>query len=1447
MKSNPFVTNPIKVVVYDPTENVAMHVFCLLGDAPKNVVNATINDNNPKLLAEFYGDSYKKKLCYGKYDSILDPLKSVSGSATGGYELSDNVNLRDLYMGTSDVRGGVDDAMSLDSDADIAKLLAGKPVGIVSKPIASLKFVPGVTYDTTTHIYPEDRLYEIKNKICVITRIPTYRQHVFYMDKNQQLRTTYKIISEGYHQIDIRNLSGASSDTHKMIHGIPIDNHLYKHKLDTKVETFEPFLIMSELTMTNNVIFVVDLAHYITNSFSSIIADVYQCELLYYGFVIKYWPQLTLACFQDYVTGERDMSFKYPDLAVPYNVLEQTVEYEREIVDKIYKDMSGYATFAERNGIDMAITQINATITNSSASINVRNLLDKLVTSERIPEIRVHTDHENRKYIIHKRHINVSETITFPSSLKHSNVIVIAIRINKSKEAEEDEVLDTNYIFLTILTNGRYFVRANFFEEDMFDFNDVLTNIKKYVDPVISHINSFGKFVFNTSKTLPHITYQNIDYKGLTVCLFWKRVVTDKAFRLVNDMWESYVHANIISRRQIVNPGEYEFMFRKGAHKFQTHNVEKILQASNDINLINYYSYLSNNTIKQKWYQHYDGRIMKVNHRTSDIVFKVVDIHEVEFKIFYNYIVSFIKNVIGTHGNSLGYSGISSETKVLRKLKEQDPILFNLKKYGYNRVYSQICQKKNQPIIYSEHEISSMSVKERTKLFKYWNITVGKPAYYGCPNKNFPRLGFIINSHPKNYCLPCCQKETGVYGDKYKKIIESQCIKNHSYNPESSNISKYLMTYGKPIDYGRIAKIPESLSELFIGTDTTVALYLYGVHQHLPGISNIGTWFALCEAINVKPELVVHTISKAINGAIFNTMMGGILAEYFKNEDELRASFIDLFLQKKQFSRELQKFKQWQEFVINIFMIIYNINVVTFVDANGNINLTVPPRVKHELQSDTTLSTKKYILLLRYRNSYYPLFAINKNNYNLSSSIEARTFTKDSPVIHTIYEMTMFATADSTADSRSINLEFMMRVCNSIPWKITGKFVNKQNICYAILVCCNNNALQSSSKSISGGYTTKSHKSSYGRNPYEQSRGVYGKIVNGNINTNTGGVIYFPIEYSTNISDGIPEVFEIGEYSTILVEQFLRDINGYLLTVKHKPIVATHIVSSGNPLVAYGIYVKTAEQSRELLVFCQGTWSESLPVVDTMYNYAEVNKAIMKSEPPKTDNRITGISAALYNNYLYQLFITEFVNYVDNDRNEEIRGKLRDIFSDKTLMINFNVAKTKLQSLLRDKYLEDFHLILHQIDTYFTNTQTQTIKTEKIADAILAHTYTFDKMIIQRIQKLKTREEIRAEIAKITNNFIIVNEDFNVSDIKFPNMYVPCKDLGANTGYCGGPKKDHLIINKPIDEFIDLLAADITNPLKVKYILNNIWSDIIVDYFNFEEHPDEVVKVYPID
>jgi hypothetical protein len=1409
MATNTFKEDPLKLVIYDPLNNKNLYTKIFI-NAPKNVLGA-INSRNNAVLKGYFGADYKRKL----------GLEAPAGGPSNLFLPQTDEEYIGGDFDTSDIEKLLlEDSEPKSADEGLVDVLPEtKKRQISRKDMIADVAKSHIEYISDIKIYPEDKFSELKDKIYLATGIPPYRQHLFYIERGR-INIMYKLYAVGLYQVDIRNIKNTADE----ILGVPIDKFIYDNREDVKIEALENFQLIGD-HLHSRIIYCVDLAQFtskLMTQLNDLVKDTYRVELFYYGFILKYWPQLTQECFHDYIIDERELMYKYPDLSPARSALMQRYVAERDIIDYNYTYAARAFNMAESIGINIAVAQMTAMVNAPRTLINIRNLFDKLRVTRCIPEIHAYVEHNGKQYMLRKRHIKNTSDIPFPAGNLLKSGITISISLHKKDQESyharssistiENE--QSRYLFLNIQPNGRYYIKSIWNEEDELSFEQVIKILKKFTDPIINGINALGRYVFIEGSGLPLVTKYNIDYQSLNICIFWKKVMLENTFKIIKTLWEPYLRAKITSPRNVQQFDKYEFTFCKGMHDFDRGLIESIITASHNIVLSNHYSHLSNNSIKQKWNQNYEGRIVRMSHRTTDVRFEILSIRESEFTIFYRFIVLFIykaqhdPKVIASLGTTRSYKDV----KKLRKLREQDPELYNIKKYGSDKTYSIKCQKKRQPLIYTPDEIKSMPQSEVKKLNLYWNFTLNQPAYYGCPNKENPHLTFLVGIHPKHYCLPCCG-QTPISTDSKKARISSICMSKHKYiigDVHDAAVRRHILSYGKDIDQGRISKIPTVAKELLFNTltDSKYNYYIYGVPQHFPAVNYVGVIYSAAEALEMTTnELVLGLISaiKVQPELVFNTALNGTLREYFHTVDDFVMTLKELFIDNRLISREYQRFTQWQELFVELLHMLMDVNIFILIDNTGEgedvniyINDILASEMKHELRLGIE-STSKYIILIKKVNKYYPIFILDADRYSKTFEVARRTYLRDDNIIELVYQMvTHQSSVEAVTVNKRHNLTTISEFINASSGKysLTTKYINRQNLCYATLIGANDAHL------------------------------------------------YIPVDYSIYIPDGVVATFNApksGEETTSLkiLLEFIDEFNKFIL-VRYKvsgDLCTYERLALETYIRCNGAFI--GAKINGLIYYCNISDTDvaatKAPIIDIKHDYREINKLILERKVPAEDNRTRLLGESLYNNYKYQLLVLEFIAYLERERNIEIRSKLNNLIT----TTNFKKDMGKFIRTLRDilkAYNGDFSLIQKQLSDYYYNHLSKNQLLEDISTTV----YEFDHITLNKLRSMNI-SEVKSELKDICSNFV-VEKEFNTAGIKFPNIYLPCSGTpGDAPQYCSAGK---LMLNTPLDEYIDILSSDIKDDLRVRYLLSGIFANTTLSYLQFTIVPTEIITIY---
>jgi hypothetical protein len=198
--------------------------------------------------------------------------------------------------------------------------------------------------------------------------------------------------------------------------------------------------------------------------------------------------------------------------------------------------------------------------------------------------------------------------------------------------------------------------------------------------------------------------------------------------------------------------------------------------------------------------------------------------------------------------------------------------------------------------------------------------------------------------------------------------------------------------------------------------------------------------------------------------------------------------------------------------------------------------------------------------------------------------------------------------------------------------------------------------------------------------------------------------------------------------------------------------------------------------------------------------------------------------------------VLEFANYLSRERNEAIRKQIRDLIESTDFRKDTDGLRKELREILKD-YPADLKKINDQLRWLYHIRFDKPRLYSLMEDTV----YEFDRTILNKLKRLDGQELVDS-LVELSSEFCI-QRDIDTTKIQFPNIFVPCTDSKDNTGIC---EKRKLIVNRPITDLAELLAADLKNDLKSRYIFESLYTDTIVNYFHFDRYPDEIITIYKL-
>jgi DNA-binding ferritin-like protein (Dps family) len=196
--------------------------------------------------------------------------------------------------------------------------------------------------------------------------------------------------------------------------------------------------------------------------------------------------------------------------------------------------------------------------------------------------------------------------------------------------------------------------------------------------------------------------------------------------------------------------------------------------------------------------------------------------------------------------------------------------------------------------------------------------------------------------------------------------------------------------------------------------------------------------------------------------------------------------------------------------------------------------------------------------------------------------------------------------------------------------------------------------------------------------------------------------------------------------------------------------------------------------------------------------------------------------------------VLEFIAYLERERNKLIRDELQRLITVTNLKKDISEFVRAVRNLLKG-YASDFVIIQRQLsDYYYTH-----MNKNKLIEDISLTIYEFDRITLNKLREVPL-EETKIMLRKLCLEFV-VEKEFDTTAVVFPNIYLPCSV--QNEAYCNNGK---LMLNTPLDQFIEILSSDIKDSLRVRYLLSGVFADTTLSYLQFIIVPTEIIIIYRI-
>lgn len=1223
---------------------------------------------------------------------------------------------------------------------------------------------PGTEITAAIKVYSFDRIYDLMLKIGIITGIPYYRLHADYIDTTGARHGTYKLFAGGPYDTNILTY-GNPTNSVSLGNGIFVDKYIYDIKSDAKVYVTDTFSVAENVRY----VLISDLNELISQA---PLDDQYKMDLVYYGLVLKYWPQITVESFKDYVTNEIKLYTRYPELARDMSYIKSQYVSEKQLLGNL-------SDFDEENNAvrkDILSAIGRCLVTGlGPGPLNLRNIFDALNTNDTTSKIHVPEIH----YFIRDGSKNIQLTKVHHGlkirGVPNQQVLRTGLTAIIVKGSET--------MYFSMFPNGRWYFKAVFAEEDFMTFDKVEAFVSSYVGPLIRSVNAIGL----KGSPMGPVIIKDVSFEHISAGIFWKKILTDSQFRDLVRSIDQYVSAGIIGQYDIINTVKDSqlYIFKKGTYEFDGTLIDRVLIKAGRGELRNQFNYLVNPVVRSKWLELYSGRVIRVTHRSSDIYIEIQDAQQNEFNLFRKIMVHILKNA------GIKETNIVSVKNNLDKSKEQDPVLFNLKKAGYPVVYARICQKKMQPIVYQESEYTSLSDQTKKKLVKYKNFTYNKPAYYMCPGSTYKYLNFIAGVHPAGYCLPCCFKTPVSDRERKAKQIFESCTQKFRGPDDLVSESRHILATNKILDPGRVGHLPESLKKI-VPKDT----YMYGTIQYVRSI--------FCPMLSVA-GIIIQEIKGAFIGRqdpvdyFINELYNRLVTKGKIFMPDLEPD--DLINSLGRVNKMQNDSVDWNNVITRALLVFWGITVVFHsgididIPAAGSMTDKIVFVAKRVYSKESSVNNAGP--------AWYPICTIDQSYFKIGSTGHCVFSLKDDlDILYEAlehYDLEQNSKANKRPGADAI-IEYLTK---------TGTGIG------------NNGSAKGDQKVKYTKYIGRMNK-------------VYGILFD--YTYNAGGVnenkqLFIPVDYSDYASGKERVLFEEPTHvnDPEVLKKFFDsfELDGYL-RFEVTNVLQTIGPSNGinnNVQNFIGVIVNGLQCSHKPVSkspFMRSEWNVETRTIKVDYDPFTVNNALLSGQKNIDDPQV---SRALYKYYLYDLVLMQVTGSLQKLRDPIILERIKSAFAGAKYSNVTAIMKGLSDIVPRGSV--DFAKMIGAIEKSRKSG-------ESFAATVTAERYSWDD---EYMKKMFTKEHINTVIAETT-----VRGSLKLTS--FPNVYEPCQtETKDNKSYCNSGKLVVDCDDRFWNDLADNIVDDLSNPIKKDYLMDRLYYDNIIDEFSYNVGPNETLFI----
>lgn len=392
----------------------------------------------------------------------------------------------------------------------------------------------------------------------------------FYENIGYDMKIDHDVYNTQLKQIDFSKV-----DT--LLLGIPIDRYLYSSYDSAYIKLKERTTSLTYYTDIDpfGAFHVISIDSFFKQSDikKSIMhltkIDKEQYYLIYYSFVYKYFPTFTESVFIGYIKNEMDLPDTYPDLIPTKHTLTKKYKLESTILN----NLSSLGKDVIQASEDIFKTKINklAIRTNeiySDEILNIRTIFNniQIQSIKNLNFIETILTIQYKDIMVSK--IDTVKSIQYSHSYSDKRSLFLSIFV--VEESLDIFSFMNVFIHMTISSKGVITVYIQFPQTIILNKAQCIDLIIKKVNPVIQQLNQI-QIAFNSMYRILPLQKNNFQYIDTSVSLIYNEIIS---FSELKDIFEIFVDADILRHKSSIEENEY--LLHKGITSYSMNRLNTL-------------------------------------------------------------------------------------------------------------------------------------------------------------------------------------------------------------------------------------------------------------------------------------------------------------------------------------------------------------------------------------------------------------------------------------------------------------------------------------------------------------------------------------------------------------------------------------------------------------------------------------------------------------------------------------------------------------------------------------------------------------------------------------------------------------------------------------------------------------------------------------------------------